>query len=360
MTHYLTKEILKQRQRIVKELTAKGITIVMVSHDVEFCGKYADRCALFFDGKIISENTPRCFFSGNSFYTTAANRMSRHIFKNAITVNDIVELVKQNYGIQKSNDNNCRPIKEQHNNITQKNPHYHENKKIKKSRNQIVIEISMFLLALLTIYIGLFAFEKRHYILTNLLLIIYAMIPFFYQFENRKPKAQEIVMLSILVAIATIARAAFFMIPNFKPTLAIVIIAGVCLGKESGFLTGAMTAFVSNFLFGQGPWTPYQMIATAIIGYLAGVFFYQRRINIWILSLFGGIATFFIYGCIVDLWTILLNPEPTFASAMLVYSAATYFNAIHAAATIIFLLFLAKPMLEKLNRVKIKYGLEDK
>lgn len=91
---------------------------------------------------------------------------------------------------------------------------------------------------------------------------------------------------------ATVGRAAFFMIPNFKPTLAMVIIAGICLGKESGFLIGSMSAFVSNFLFGQGPWTPYQMIASAIIGYFAGFLFYNRHVCVWIVALFGGIATF--------------------------------------------------------------------
>ncbi len=93
------------------------------------------------------------------------------------------------------------------------------------------MQISILLLTVLTIYIGLFAFEKRHYLLTNVLLVFYAMIPFFYKFEKRKPKAREIVLLAVIVAMATVGRAAFFMIPNFKPTLAMVIIAGICLGK---------------------------------------------------------------------------------------------------------------------------------
>ena len=84
---------------VLKDLTARGVTVVMVSHDVEFCGRYGDRCAMFFDGKIITTNAPRRFFSGNSFYTTAANRMSRHIFENAVNVDDVVELVRLNLGI---------------------------------------------------------------------------------------------------------------------------------------------------------------------------------------------------------------------------------------------------------------------
>ena len=81
---------------ILTELKNRGTTILMVSHDVEFCGCYGDRCAMFFDGGIITTNAPRKFFSGNSFYTTAVNRMSRHIFANAVNVDDIVELIRAN------------------------------------------------------------------------------------------------------------------------------------------------------------------------------------------------------------------------------------------------------------------------
>ncbi|MDR0287358.1 MAG: ATP-binding cassette domain-containing protein, partial [Clostridiales bacterium] len=75
---------------ILRELTATGVTVVMVSHDIEFCAEYAQRCALFFDGNIITENQPRTFFAGNSFYTSAANRMARHVLPNAITAEDII------------------------------------------------------------------------------------------------------------------------------------------------------------------------------------------------------------------------------------------------------------------------------
>ena len=82
--------------RILGELKERGVTIVMVSHDVEFCARYADRVSMFFDGGIITTNTPRRFFSQNSFYTTAANRMSRHVFENTITNEDVIELCRAN------------------------------------------------------------------------------------------------------------------------------------------------------------------------------------------------------------------------------------------------------------------------
>lgn len=83
---------------ILNKLKNQGITILMVSHDIEFCAKYADSVSMFFDGQVLTTDTPQKFFGGNSFYTTAANRMSRHIFKNAVTAENVVELYRKNNG----------------------------------------------------------------------------------------------------------------------------------------------------------------------------------------------------------------------------------------------------------------------
>ena len=81
---------------ILKKLKVQGVTMVMVSHDVEFCARYADSVSMFFDGSIVTTNTPKRFFSQNSFYTTAANRMARHVFENAVTNVDVIDLIKLN------------------------------------------------------------------------------------------------------------------------------------------------------------------------------------------------------------------------------------------------------------------------
>ena len=81
---------------ILSDLKKQGITIVMVSHDVEFCARYADVVSMFFDGQILTTDTPRRFFGSNSFYTTAAHRMSRHIFQGAVTAEDVISLYKEN------------------------------------------------------------------------------------------------------------------------------------------------------------------------------------------------------------------------------------------------------------------------
>ena len=83
---------------ILKNLKNQGITILTVSHDVEFCAKHADRVSMFFDGQALTTDSPQKFFGGNSFYTTAANRMSRHVFTNAVTAENVVELYIKNKG----------------------------------------------------------------------------------------------------------------------------------------------------------------------------------------------------------------------------------------------------------------------
>lgn len=82
--------------KIIEKLLSSNVTVIMVSHDIEFCANYAHRCALFFNGNVVTSNTPKKFFSGNSFYTTVANRMCRQVFKNAVTCEDVIKLCKMN------------------------------------------------------------------------------------------------------------------------------------------------------------------------------------------------------------------------------------------------------------------------
>ena len=180
-------------------------------------------------------------------------------------------------------------------------------------------------------------------------------------FEDRDPQARELVIIAVLAAIAVAGRGAFFMLPQFKPVAAIVIIAGVCFGGEAGFLVGAVSGLVSNFFFGQGPWTPWQMFAFGIIGFIAGVLFKKgmlKKKKIF-LCIYGGISTFFIYGFLLDTASILMFSEKniTKAGAISVYMSGIPFNMVHAISTIFFLFVLSKSMIEKLDRIKIKYGL---
>jgi len=354
---------------ILRKLTAAGAAVIIVSHDVEFCAKYADRCALFFDGNIVSEGTPREFFSGNSFYTTASNRMARDILPEAVTVSDIVTALggrietppaveidgNAEYSIE---DTPASPPPK----LTwgRNKPVYTFPVKHKLSKRTIAA-MAMILLAIpLTIYAGIYFLDDRKYYFIMMMIILEAMVPFALVFESRKPQARELVIIAVLCAITVAGRAAFFMLPQFKPVVALIIIAGVAFGGEAGFLVGVLAAFVSNLFFGQGPWTPWQMFAFGSIGFLAGVLFRKgllRRGRIP-LAVFGGFVTLVIYGGIMNPAMVLMYQSvPTREMILLAYLHGIPFDLVHAAATITFLLIISQPMLDKLDRIKIKYGL---
>lgn len=211
-----------------------------------------------------------------------------------------------------------------------------------------------------TILFGVFVLNDRKYYFISMLIILYTMIPFALVFERRKPQARELIVIAVLAAIAVVGRSAFFMVPQFKPVVAIVIIAGVSLGAEAGFLVGAVTGFVSNFFFGQGPWTPWQMFCFGIIGFVAGILYEkgllrQKKLS---LCLFGGLATFIIYGGIINLGSLMMFQSALSWQALLAtYVSGFWFDLIHSIATVVFLYLLSRPMLEKLDRIKLKYGL---
>lgn len=222
---------------------------------------------------------------------------------------------------------------------------------------------SMFLILILipvTIWIGITLFDDRKYFVISLAIAVYCMLPFFLIFEGRKPQARELLTIAVLVAIAVAGRAAFFMVPSFKPVVAVTIISAVCFGAESGFLVGALSMLSSNMLFGQGPWTPWQMFAAGIIGFLAGILFQKgwlkaRKIS---LCIYGFLATVFIYGGIMNPASLVMTSYAiTKRNLLAVYMSGLPVDLVHASATVIFLWIASKPMIEKLERIKVKYGM---
>ena len=222
---------------------------------------------------------------------------------------------------------------------------------------------SMFLVLILipvTIWIGITLFDDRKYFVISLAIAVYCMLPFFLIFEGRKPQARELLTIAVLVAIAVAGRAAFFMVPSFKPVVAVTIISAVCFGAESGFLVGALSMLSSNMLFGQGPWTPWQMFAAGIIGFLAGILFQKgwlkaRKIS---LCIYGFLATVFIYGGIMNPASLVMTSYAiTKRNLLAIYMSGLPVGLVHASATVIFLWIASKPMIEKLERIKVKYGM---
>ena len=419
--------------QILRTLQASGVAILMVSHDIEFCAKYADRCALVFDGSIVTEAEPRTFFSGNSFYTTAANRIARDILPAAVTPEDVImacggvlepePALPEYQRIPPAPEKEAQMMKklpvwrkilavvsgiaslvlivqaigvtdltklvdaggltglagDQLNlygvlllsllvfalSISRKadRPDYLiqtplEKRKLKK--RTIFATLLILLLIPLTLFVGVYYFAGRKYYFISLLILLECMLPFFLIFEGRKPQARELVLIAVLVALNVAGRAAFFMLPEFKPVVAMTILAGVAFGGETGFLVGAMTMLVSNMLFSQGPWTPWQMFAMGIIGWLAGVLYRKGVLRRGRLSLciFGVIASTIIYGGIMNpasalMWSNTVN----WKIILSYYVTGIPVDLVRAVATFIFLWLGAEPMLEKLDRIKVKYGL---
>ena len=420
--------------QILRRLVAAGTTILMVSHDVPFCAEYAHKCGLFFDGSIVAEGEPREFFSGNSFYTTPANRMARHLLPQAVTVADIIGCCGGAVPAEpdipevaplpevKASAVNFKPkplpiwrkvlasisllvvlgVFFYTTSITDLSALINQSGLSSSGEQQLVVYLvlivalgtfiaatarrsapsamlqvpaqqrklskrtvvaaALILLCIpVTIFAGIMYLGNQHYNVTALLVLLECMVPFFLVFESRKPKARELAVIAVLCAIGVAGRSAFFMLPQFKPVLALVIIAGVAFGGETGFLVGAVTMLASNVLFSQGPWTPWQMFSMGIIGFLAGILFRKGllRRSRGSLAIFGAFAAVIVYGGIMNPASALMYSSQNINWEVILayYVSGLPMDLVHAAATVIFLLIAAEPMLEKLDRIKVKYGL---
>ena len=443
-TKGLDAEFKRVFARIIRRLCARGVCVIMVSHDAEFCASYASRCAMFFDGAIVAEGTPREFFSSGSFYTTSASRMARGLLPGAITPEDVIaacggeippepdlpadggdaaEIQAQEEAREQAKTyllpSQTAPlplwrkllgalgalgaliclwrilsISDLSELLTQggltslagdtfrlylampvcllvlavsfsraapQPAHSSLGGRPLSGRTKLASVLSL-LLVPLTIFIGIVYFGKKSYGVVSLLVLLECMAPFALIFEGRKPKARELVLIAALCALAVAGRAALFMLPGFKPVAALVILSGVAFGGETGFLVGAMSMLTSNVLFGQGPWTPFQMFAMGLIGFLAGVSFQKGllRAGRAPLAIFGAVSVVLVYGGIMNpASAILYQPNLSLSVLKAYYLTGFPFDLVHAAATALFLWFGAEPMLAKLERVKRKYGLTE-
>lgn len=203
---------------------------------------------------------------------------------------------------------------------------------------------------------GVFAFGEKRYAFISLVVVILALVLFCAGFEKRTVGTRRLIVIAVMTALSVVGRFLFAPIPGFKPITAVVVITAVYLGGESGFLVGVLSAVISNFYFGQGPWTPFQMFAWGMIGLLAGFFqkpMKKSRLALSLYGIFAGVA----YSCIMDVWTVLWAGN-TFHWELYVAALATAlpFMASYAISNVVFLLLLGRPFGEKLERIKIKYG----
>ena len=420
-TKGLDEDFKRRFAQILYSLTESGVTVIMVSHDVEFCSRYPHRCLMMFNGELVASGTPRQFFSTNSFYVTAARRMSKGIIDSAVTAEDVIYCCTG----QRQDDHPDKPVRNPLQTQTAERKTQPEKKKLpfwkkllaaagallliagicidteilsfgelplwakvaviavpltmemlalggiskkpidysQRSRlpKRTVAASAMILLAVpLTIFVGTTYLYDQKFLFISLLVLLEAMLPFFLVFEGRKPQARELVIIAVMCALAVAGRTAFVALPQVKPVIALIIISGVAFGAEAGFMTGAMTMLLSNIYFGQGAWTPWQMFAAGIIGYISGLLFQKGllRRSRGALCVFGFIMTVMVYGLIMNFSTMVLVRAPMNTASLIAYYAQGLpMDIIHALSTFFILFFAAEPMLEKLDRVKTKYGL---
>lgn len=207
---------------------------------------------------------------------------------------------------------------------------------------------------------GYFTLGPRRYYFLSFAVAVLAVIPFLWRVEAARHSARAVALASALSALAVAGRAAFFLFPQMKPMLAIVILSGVALGPQAGFFVGALSAFCSNFLFGQGPWTPFQMLAFGLSGFLAGALYFGGPLQAkkGSLALFGALCAVFLCGGILNFYSLVsFMPSFDMAAVLAVYGSGLPFDLSHGAATAVFLYLLADPLLRRLARMRVKYGI---
>lgn len=228
---------------------------------------------------------------------------------------------------------------------------------IRNSRLRRVLGIAL-PFAVIPMLVALFSIGpvRRHYALASLLVTLAALVLFSCGFERRKTGTRRLILVAVMTALSVVGRFVFSVIPGFKPITAIVVITAIYIGSEAGFLTGALSAVISNFYFGQGPWTPFQMLSWGMIGLLAGLLARPLKRSRILLSAYGVIAGV-LFSFIMDVWTVVWY-NGAFNSALYTASlaAALPYTVMYAVSNVIFLNLLARPFGEKLARVKTKYG----
>ena len=209
----------------------------------------------------------------------------------------------------------------------------------------------------LTVLAGALLLEQNRYDIVMLLVAVLSIVPFFLRFEHKRQNVRELVLVAVMTALSVAGRFLFAPVPGFKPVTAIVIITGLYLGWEAGYLCGSLTALVSNLYFGQGPWTPFQMAILGLIGLFAALLAKQlcaSRILLCIYGVFSGVA----YSAFMDVWsTLWYDGYLNIARYLALLITALPFRAVYAVSNVVFLLMLTGPIGRKLTRIKTKYGL---
>lgn len=224
---------------------------------------------------------------------------------------------------------------------------------IRSKRTRDVLRVALpFIVMPALVLLGALVFSEKQHLLVSLGMTCMALLFFLTGFERKKTGGRRMVIVSVMTALCVVGR----FIPLFKPITALTVITAIYLGGEAGFLVGALSAALSNFYFGQGPWTAFQMLAWGFIGLIAGWMANPLKTHRWLLLIYGVLAGA-AYSLIMDVWNVLWYGGG-FDWALYAASVMTALphTALYAVSNFVFLYFLARPFGEKMERVKVKYG----
>ena len=193
------------------------------------------------------------------------------------------------------------------------------------------------------------------------LLAAVSCLPYYFKYEKKKPQTREHVVLAVMTALTVISRMIFAPVPGFKPVAAMTAVCGMAFGRESGFLCGSLSAFISNFFFGQGPWTPFQMLSWGIIGFIAGIaapLLKRGRLPLCVYGALSGVA----FSLIMDIYTVIWQEQTGINIERYLFYVASSLPVmiIYSVTNVAFLLLLAGPVGRRLSRITVKYGIGER
>lgn len=211
---------------------------------------------------------------------------------------------------------------------------------------RIGVSIGFAALCVLCVYF----FAEKHYTITSILVSAGACGVFYVSFERKKVSSRYAVLIAVMTALSVAGRFIFAPIPAFKPITAIVILSGIYLSAQGGFLTGALSALLSNIYFGHGAWTPFQMLAWGLIGFGAGLLAHPLKKYKTALLVYGAVSGA-VYSLVTDIWSVLWYDNGfdigLYRAAII---SALPFTLTYAASNVIFLLLIADSFGRKLSR----------
>ena len=223
--------------------------------------------------------------------------------------------------------------------------------KNKKVKNVLKILIPFVVIPAIAVS-GVLVFDKQKHIYVSLLVAFFSLLLFITGFERKVTGTRRMVLVAVMTAISVLGR----FIPFFKPITAITVITAMYLGGEAGFLVGALSALLSNFYFGQGPWTAFQMLSWGLIGLIAGALAEALKKSRVLLLLYG-VLSGIIFSFIMDIWTVLwYNQGFDIKLYLAALASAVPYTLSYTVSNVLFLYLLSEPFGEKLQRIKVKYG----